>query len=94
MISICEKSNPAIQFNLEMITRDPLRIPCLSRKYWATLGNVPATRLARTLALVKERRSPVPLPSITGKSPAEVLAEEDGNVRQSLAYAAARLGLG
>ena len=36
------KSNPKARFNLEMITRDPLSIPCLTDKYWATLERVPA----------------------------------------------------
>jgi len=37
MVAILQKANPTIQFNLEMITRDTLKIPCLTPKYWATM---------------------------------------------------------
>src|SRR5690606_25602157 len=29
IVNICRKYNPEITFNLEMITRDPLKVPCL-----------------------------------------------------------------
>jgi sugar phosphate isomerase/epimerase len=92
MIEICERANPAVQFNLEMITRDPLRVPVLGRKYWTTFGDLPARDLAATLALVRERKPRHPLPRLAGKSPDEQLAfEEENNVR-SFAYATEKLG--
>ena len=45
---ILRHARPEIRFNLEMITRDPLRIPCLTKKYWATFTNLPARHLAET----------------------------------------------
>jgi sugar phosphate isomerase/epimerase len=54
MISILRNAQPDIRFSLELITRDALRVPCLSESYWATLANVPATDLARSLRLVHE----------------------------------------
>jgi len=42
------RARPDIHLNLEMITRDPLRIPCLTDYYWATLEKVPARELAAT----------------------------------------------
>jgi sugar phosphate isomerase/epimerase len=36
MIALFEKHNPQINYHLEMITRDPLDIPCLKPGYWAT----------------------------------------------------------
>src|SRR5258705_1960493 len=53
MIGIFQKANSAIQFNLEMITRDPLRIPCLTETYWATMEDAPASRLANAITSVK-----------------------------------------
>ncbi len=36
IIETCRRGNPKVEFNLEMITRDPLRIPCRTEKYWTT----------------------------------------------------------
>src|SRR5207253_5553332 len=44
MVAVLQKANPTIQFNLEMITRDPLKIPCLTSKYWATMENATAAQ--------------------------------------------------
>ena len=93
MIARLRKANPSIRFNLEMMTRDPLRIPCLTKKYWATMQNAPASRLARVLALVKQHRPKNPLPRMTGKTPAQQLELEDENVRLSLRYAREKLNL-
>ncbi len=49
IIRTCRQANPQIRFNLEMITRDPLQIPCLTDPYWTTFENVPAQDLARIL---------------------------------------------
>jgi sugar phosphate isomerase/epimerase len=89
MPAICRalrKAQPGIRFNLEMITRDPLKIPCLTRKYWATLEQVPAPRLADMLALVRARAAK--LPRISTLSADEKLQREDDNVKASLRFAA------
>jgi sugar phosphate isomerase/epimerase len=91
MISILRSANPGIRLNLEMITRDPLKIPCLTDGYWATMGSVPAARLARALGEVKQHSSKKPLPGTTGRSLAEQLAFEDENVRRSIEYARSSL---
>lgn len=93
MKEICERANPAVQFNLEMITRDPLKVPVLRGKYWATFGRLPARDLARALALLRRHPPRRPLPSVSDKSPEERLAfEEENNVR-SFAFAREHLGL-
>lgn len=81
------EKNPAIRLNLEMITRDPLRVPCLEPRYWATFESLPARHLASALNLVREKASRDPLPQVADKNPAQRLAYEDDNVRLSLAYA-------
>lgn len=83
------KARPGIRLNLEMITRDPLSIPCLTEKYWATLGRVPATDLARTLSLVRKGMRKEPLARVSKLGEADRLRLEDENARASLAYAAA-----
>jgi len=37
MIAVLDEANPKIQFMGEMITRDPLKLPFLADKYWATM---------------------------------------------------------
>lgn len=85
-------ANPRIAFSLEMITRDPLRVPCLNDRYWATLRDVPARDLARTLAMVKKHTA-ARLPAIHGLDAAGALALEEQHVERCLAFAAAKLGL-
>jgi len=93
MIAVLLKANPKIQFNLEMITRDPLKIPCLTDKYWLTMRNATAQRLASALALVRQRAARKPLPQTTGLNTEGQLALEDGNVRKSIAHAGSRSAL-
>jgi sugar phosphate isomerase/epimerase len=88
-----QQANPKIQFNLEMITRDPLKIPCLTGKYWATMAKVPARHLAAALAMVRHNLSNKPLPRTGRLDIDQQLALEDGNVRASFPYARERLGL-
>lgn len=93
MMSVLEKANPAVQYNLEMITRDPLEVPVLTDSYWVTFQDLPAVVLAETLALVKLRPSANPLPMMTGKSTAEQVVFEEQNNVASFAYAKQSLGL-
>jgi 3-oxoisoapionate decarboxylase len=85
------RARPEIRLNLEMITRDPLKIPCLTPKYWATLDSVSGRRLAEMLALVRAKAGKKPLPRIGELSKEEQLRREDDNVRQCLRYAKERL---
>jgi sugar phosphate isomerase/epimerase len=80
------KSKHSPRLNLEMITRDPLKIPCLTPKYWATLEDVPGRRLAQVLALVRAKAGSKPLPRVSGLTKDEQLRREDDNVRQCLRY--------
>lgn len=84
-------ANPKVQFNLEMITRDPLRVPCLKQEYWATMGNTAASQLARTLGMVKQNVPSRPLPKTTGLNPDQQLAFEHANVTKSLQFANQKL---
>lgn len=81
-------ARPGIHLNLEMITRDPLDIPCLDDRYWATFPDLPARSLARALSYVRAHRPATPLPRIARLAPEERLRIEDENIRRCLAYAA------
>jgi sugar phosphate isomerase/epimerase len=87
------QANPAIRFNLEMITRDPLRIPCLTSRYWATLEEISGRRLAEMLALVRARAPRQGLPRLSDVPQARRVEREEDNVRQCLRYAREMLGL-
>src|SRR5262249_5680873 len=89
MIAVLRKANPKVRLNLEMITRDPLKIPCLTEKYWATLGKVPGRDLGRMLALV--RRHAKKLPRITALTAAKQVEAEEEHVRRSFEYAGKEL---
>lgn len=87
-VQILRKANPKVRLNLEMITRDPLSIPCLTEKYWATLQRVPAPELARTLSSVLKHAPKKPLPRVSKLTAEQRLSLEDSHVRTSLANAA------
>ena len=91
MITVLRKANPRIALNLEMITRDPLQIPCLTPGYWTTLGEMKAAQLAEALARVKQNASRKPLPHTTGLSPAQQVELEDQHIRRCLARAQEKL---
>jgi sugar phosphate isomerase/epimerase len=87
------KARPDIRFNVEMITRDPLRVPCLTRKYWATLEHVPGRDLADALARVRKHAWKKPLPRVSGLTPERQLRIEGDNVQACLDYGRKTLGL-
>jgi 3-oxoisoapionate decarboxylase len=92
IVGVLRKARPGLRLSLEMITRDPLRIPCLTDDYWATLDRVPGRDLARVLALVRKHAPKDPL-ARTSKLPAdEQRAVEDRNVRRCLDYGRDKLG--
>ena len=72
------RARPQTRFNLEMITRDPLKVPCLTDKYWATFPGRDARVLARALMLARQKASRQPLPTVSQLShDAQLKAEED-----------------
>jgi sugar phosphate isomerase/epimerase len=91
LISDVRKHRPNIQLNLEMMTRDPLKIPCLTPKYWATLDNVKGRRLADMIALVRSKAAKKALPRISNLNKEEQLQCEEDNVKQCLRYASDHL---
>jgi len=93
MVQVIRAARPDVHFSLEMITRDPLHVPCLTEKYWATFVDVPGIALARTLTGVRAYRPAAPLPRITGLSEQERYALELEQVERSIAYAREHLGL-
>lgn len=92
MVATLRAAKPKVRFSLELITRDPLKVPCLTDAYWATFDNVPARDLARTLRTVRQR-SAKSLPTVSTLPLNQQVAAEAANVETSIAYAAEVLHL-
>jgi sugar phosphate isomerase/epimerase len=80
-------AHPGIPLNLEMITRDPLDVPCLGDRYWATFPDLPGRHLARALSYVRAHPPARPLPRVSQLGLEERLGVEDENIRHCLDYA-------
>lgn len=92
MVATLRRANPAIVFNLEMATRDPLSVPCLTDGYFATFPERKATHREAAMQRVKSNPPRQPLPRMQGKSGAQIIAEEEGNNRQGLAWMRKNIG--
>ncbi len=94
IVEIIRKARPGIKFSVEMSTRNPLKVPCLSEKYWATLGDVPGVNLARTMRYVRTHASDKEtLPNIDNMSIGEQVKLEEQNIKKCLRYAVEHLNL-
>jgi len=82
-------------FALEMITREPLKIPVFTKKYWTTFDDsyspLPGRDLARVLEIVNTSKKP--LTTTTGLTPPQALKLEDDLINRSIAYARKNLSL-
>lgn len=90
----CRKYNPDIRFSLEMITRDPLEIPCLNEEYWATFPEAPASVMLEMLQLVKEKEFPGNLPKVSHLTGEQKLEMEENNILKCLEYSKETLKIG
>jgi sugar phosphate isomerase/epimerase len=97
MVKVLQQNDPNMIFALEMITRDPLRIPVFTKKYWATFDDsyspLPGRDLARILEIVRTTPGKTPLTKTSGLSPADALKLEDEMINRSIAYARKNLSL-
>lgn len=86
MIASLRNANPAIVINLEMATRDPLRIPCLTNAFFATMPERKATHLDAAMQRVKKNPLKGAVPNISGKEATQILTEEEQNNRHGLVW--------
>lgn len=86
VLQIVRKARPKTRFILEMITRDPLKVPVWTDKYWITFADRRATALASTMQLVKRNPPRVPPPVTSGKPVEDVKVMEAQNVGACLRY--------
>jgi len=96
MVGILQKKNPNIPLDLEMITRDPLKIPIYTNKYWATFDDtyslLPGRDLARVMEIL-QKKSAKSLPKTSGLNPEAALKLEDECIHKSIAWATANLNV-
>lgn len=92
-VAILNKARPGVKYSLDMLTRDPLRIPCLTDKYWVTFTERNGKYLARMLASVRKNRPSKPLMRVTPMNREEQLRVELDNLTASVLYARDELGL-
>ena len=87
-IAAVQKARPATRITLEMITRDPLRVPCLTDAYWSTFPDRGGRQMAHILRMANNpaRRR---LPRMMQQSLPALRRLEDENVRNCLRIAAA-----
>jgi sugar phosphate isomerase/epimerase len=91
IVGMLRKADPKVIINLEMITRDPLKVPVFTDKYWVTFDDsyspLPGRDLAKVLAMVKKNPPGIPLPRTTGLSSEEQVKLEEEYNRKCIAYA-------
>jgi 3-oxoisoapionate decarboxylase len=86
IVATVKKANPNTKFSLEMITREPLKVPCLTKKYWEVFPDRNGRYLAQTVKLVNEKSSRTPLPAIEKLNAAERLKFEEDNIKACMRY--------
>jgi sugar phosphate isomerase/epimerase len=87
IVSVLQKANPKLRFSLEMMTRDPLKVPCMTPQYWAVFPERNGKYLARTFKLVQAHSSANPLPVVSKLSREELTRVEEDNVKSCIRYA-------
>ena len=93
-VAAVHNARPKTRFTLEMITRNPLEVPCLTDKYWVTFPDRNGKYLADTLRLVHQAAGRLQhLPRIDHESRQGLMQLEEENIKQCLHYARTRLGL-
>lgn len=86
IVSIIQKANPKTKFSLEMITRDPLKVPCMTKQFWEVFPDRNGKYLAQTFKLVQQKSSRDPLPVVEQLSAEARTKVELDNVVACLRY--------
>jgi 3-oxoisoapionate decarboxylase len=97
MVATLQKKDPNMAFDLEMIVREPLKIPVFTDKYWVTFDDayspLPGRDLAHTLELVQKNKPKGSVPHTAGITPEGFLKLEDECVARSIDWARKNLNL-
>lgn len=93
MVDILRAKDPNMVFDLEMITRDPLKVPIYTDKYWITFEDVPARQVAHMMEIIEKNPPKKPLPKTSGLGAADQVKLEEGYNLACIRWAHANLGL-
>ena len=93
IISMLRKRRSDLHICLEMITRDPLKVPYKTDHYWITHDRRDDARIRKFENTILKQAWTKPLPRVTGLNPTQALAFEDENLRRSATYAKQTLKL-
>jgi sugar phosphate isomerase/epimerase len=93
IVSTVRRARPNARVTVEMITRNPLKVPVFTDRYWATFPDRSASYLARTIAVARANPPRHPLPEVERLDRNEHIRLEEANVVQCLTYAANELGM-
>jgi sugar phosphate isomerase/epimerase len=86
IVRTLRERQPGLPMCLELLTRDPLVVPCLTEDYWRPMGDLPGRDLARTLRLVRERNATA-VQQVSRLAGEGQIALEAQSVRTSLDFA-------
>ncbi len=92
IVDVIRAEQPNINFTLEMITRDPLKIPYFTDQYWVALEDLPGRDLARMIDTVRKHPTSK-LPRVEHLPWEERFRIEEENNRKCLEYGKTHLGL-
>ena len=85
LVKVLHEARPEAVLHLEMMTRDPLEIPCLRAPYWETFPEKPGVDLARMLTWVQAHAAEK-LVNVSPLSTEATLELEEANVVASLEW--------
>lgn len=92
-VRLVRDARPDAHLCLEMLTRDPLKVPYLTEAYWVAMDRPSPGALARFERDVLGMAWNDPLPHVSHLPPAAQVEAEDENIRRSVKYAKGVLGL-
>lgn len=84
LFAIMRKHNPKIQATEELITRDPLKVPVLTDKYYASFPADMRARRDKWMAMVKAKQTKLPV--VSTLTPFEQMKAEENNHRATIAW--------
>ena len=92
MVEIIRNAKPNVKFSLELITRDALKVPCMTDEFYSTMPTARASELAWTMRFVRQYPTKE-VQQISTLSLDNQVAIEDENVAASIWYAGEELKL-
>jgi sugar phosphate isomerase/epimerase len=93
MVDILRAKDPNMPLDLEMISREPLKVPIYTSQYWVTFQEVPGQQVAKLMEIVEKNPPKKALPTIAGLSLDERKKYEEDNNVACIRYARQNLGL-